>query len=276
MVSLSVIIITHNEEENLPHCLASVRDIADEIVVVDDFSTDGTMKICREFGVRVVLHKFEGHIEQKNFALTQASFPYVLSLDADEEVSKTLYQSISAIKENWRYDGYCFNRLNIYCGTPIKHGGWYPDKKLRLFDKRKARWGGINPHDMVILKPGSKTKKLKGDLLHYSYASTTEHIFKVNRYTDIFSTAYVRQGRKAGFLHIVFNPTWKFIRNYFLRLGFLDGSKGLSICVIQAYETFLKYSKINVLLKNGVDYPPGFRSMKSPELSVSKESLIAH
>jgi glycosyltransferase involved in cell wall biosynthesis len=145
LIKLSVVIITFNEEKNIERCLRSVADIAEEILVVDSFSVDRTEEICRKYGVKFVNHSFEGHIEQKNWALEQTRFNHVLSLDADEVVSEALKRSIQYIRENWKDDGYSFNRLTNYCGQWINHCGWYPDKKLRLFDKTKGRWGGVNP-----------------------------------------------------------------------------------------------------------------------------------
>jgi glycosyltransferase involved in cell wall biosynthesis len=268
MIPLSVVIITHNEEKNLPRCIHSVTEIADEIIVVDDFSTDRTEKICHDYGVRYIHHAFEGHIEQKNFALTQSSYPYILSVDADEEVSETLREEIVKVKQNWHADGYRFNRLNIYCGKPIRHGGWYPDRKLRLFDKRKAKWGGINPHDRILMNKRTKIKMIRGSLFHYSYLSTEEHMKKVISYTDIFSRTVVKQQGKAGYFRLLVHPLWKFFRNYFLRLGFLDGATGLTISAIQSYETFLKYSKIIALRKNG--------KARDNNRILTKESTLVH
>src|SRR6516225_8076489 len=147
MTSVSIVIITFNEEKNIRRCLESVKEIADEIVVVDSLSTDHTKSICKEFGVRFIEQKFLGYIEQKNFALDQAKYDYVLSLDADEAISKELVKSIQEVKQNPESDGYRMNRLTNFCGKWIKHGSWYPDTKLRVFNRKKARWGGINPHD---------------------------------------------------------------------------------------------------------------------------------
>src|SRR6187551_311049 len=133
-IQLSVVIITFNEERNIARCLDSVREIADDVVVVDSFSTDKTEAICREKGARFVQHKFEGHIEQKNYAVTQAKFPYILSLDADEAPDEKLIASIKKVKADWIADGYSMNRLTNYCGKWIHHCGWYPDVKLRLWD----------------------------------------------------------------------------------------------------------------------------------------------
>ena len=134
MTKLSVVIITFNEEKNIARCLASIENIADDIVVVDSFSTDKTEQICLKFKVRFIQHKFEGHIQQKNWALQHAKYPHVLSLDADEALDEKLKSQIESIKGNWIADGYTMNRLTNYCGQWIKHCGWYPDKKLNNYD----------------------------------------------------------------------------------------------------------------------------------------------
>ena len=247
MPKLSVIIITLNEEKNIGRCLESVREVADEIVVVDSFSTDGTEEICKGFDVRFIKHAFEGHIEQKNWAISQARYPHVLSLDADELLSERLRRSILEVKENWGCDGYFFNRLTNYCGKWIRHASWYPSRKLRLWDSRKGKWGGMNPHDQFILARGSSRKYLKGDLLHYSYYSIKQHLEQLNTFSDIAAKSFFRIGKKASYFNILFNPGWRFIRDYIIKLGFLDGFYGLVICRNSAHETFLKYAKLKQL-----------------------------
>ncbi|MCH8317965.1 MAG: glycosyltransferase family 2 protein [Bacteroidetes bacterium] len=243
MKKISAVIITYNEERNIGRCLDSLEGIADDIVVVDSFSTDKTGKICKAKGVRFVQNKFEGHIEQKNYAITQAQYPHILSLDADEALSEKLKKSILEVKAGWQYDGYYINRLTNYCGKWIRHCGWYPDRKLRLWDSAKGKWGGINPHDKFEMAAGSVTSNLKGDLLHYSFYSIKDHITQVNKFTDISSDALLKKGLKSSLFKIIFNPIVKFTRDYFFKLGFLDGFYGLVICTISAHAKFLKYVK---------------------------------
>lgn len=251
MPELSVVIITFNEEKNIARCLDSVKGIADDVVVVDSFSTDRTEAICREKGARFVQHKFEGHIEQKNWAATQAKFPHILSLDADEALSEELKKSVLAVKTNWAHDGYYMNRLTNYCGTWIRHCGWYPDAKLRLFDSRKGKWGGTNPHDKYEMKDGDKvTGFLKGDILHYSYYTLEDHYKQVEYFTNINSKELFKKGKRSGNLSLVFAPAVKFVRDYFIKLGFLDGRAGFTISRISAYATYLKYKKLQLLWKN--------------------------
>lgn len=249
MVRISAVIITFNEERNIARCIESLIGIADEIVVVDSFSKDKTEEICKSFGVKFVQHIFDGHIEQKNWAITQATFPHILSLDADEAVDETLKSSILKIKENWNHDGYSMNRLTNYCGKWIRHCGWYPDTKMRLWDSRKGEWGGDNPHDKYELVEGSSTKHIEGDILHYSYYSLEDHYNQVTYFTDILSKSQFKKGKKAPFIVLIFSPIVKFIKDYFIKKGFLDGKEGFTICRISAYATFLKYKKIRILIR---------------------------
>lgn len=244
MIKLSVVIITFNEEKNIARCLQSIKEVADDVVVVDSFSGDRTKEICLSMGARVVEHIFEGHIQQKNWAIGQAQYPHVLSLDADEALSDELKNSILDAKKNWQYDGYRMNRLTNYCGKWIRHCGWYPDTKLRLWDSRKGSWQGINPHDEYRLNNNGETGFLKGDILHYSYYSLDDHYKQVNYFTDIASKAYYEKGITVSLFKLYLSPLVKFIRDYIIKLGFLDGYYGFVISRISAYATFLKYKKL--------------------------------
>jgi len=253
MVKLSVVVITLNEEKNIGRCLDSVKDIADEILIVDSGSTDRTKEICLSHNARFISHPFEGHIEQKNYAQSQCQNEYILSIDADEALSPELIRSISEVKSSWNEDGYSFNRLTNYCGKWIHHCGWYPDEKLRLFKKNAGQWMGTNPHDQFKLKTG-KSAKLKGDLLHYSYYSVKEHLTQVNRFTDINSLSSYRQGKRSNIFLICFKPIIRFIRDYIFHLGFLDGYYGFVICKISANATFIKYVKLYELQKKDKEF----------------------
>ena len=253
MVKLSAVIITFNEEKNIGRCIDSVKNVADDIVVVDSFSKDNTEAICKEKDVRFVKHQFDGHIEQKNWAITQAKYPHVLSLDADEALDKKLQKTINAVKNNWIADGYSMNRLTNYCGKWIRHSGWYPDKKLRLWDSRKGKWAGVNPHDRFNMESGTTTKHLKGDILHYSYYSISDHIEQVNYFTEISANAFFKSGKKSNLIKIIFSSVVKFLRDYFFRLGILDGYYGFVISVISSHATFLKYVKLKQLQDKSKD-----------------------
>jgi len=249
MSKITVVIITLNEEKNIGRCIDSVKDIADEILVVDSFSIDKTEEICNAKGTRFIKHKFEDYVKQHKFADKQATYNYILSLDADEALSDDLRESIRDIKINWKHDGYYMNRLTNYCGKWIKHSGWYPDRKLRLFDKTKGKWTGKKIHEKFSLFKNSSTGQLKGDILHYSYTSISQHVNQANKFTDITALAAFESGEKAGILKIFFKPVFKFICGYFLNLGFLDGYYGFLICQISANATFLKYIKLRQLNK---------------------------
>jgi glycosyltransferase involved in cell wall biosynthesis len=248
-MELSVVIITFNEERNLARCLTSVKGVADDIVVLDSFSTDRTEALAKEHGARFFQHTFDGHIEQKNRAITHARFPWVLSLDADEALDDRLIASIKAVKQSAQpgADGYSMDRLTNYCGAWIRHGGWYPDVKLRLWDSRKGRWTGTNPHDRYEMNPGSRTEHLRGDILHYSYNNLADHYKQVEYFTTIAAKAYYDRGRKAPWIKLVFSPVVKFIGDLIFRLGFLDGRYGFTIARISAYATYLKYAKLRRL-----------------------------
>ena len=250
MIKLSVVIITFNEEKNIERCLIAIKDIADEILVVDSFSTDKTEQLCNTFNVRFIKNRFDGHIQQKNFAAQKATYNHVLSLDADEVLSEELKKNILDIKNNFDADGYFFNRLNNYCGQWIKHSGWYPDQKLRLWDRRKGKWGGENPHDKYEMQQDSSTQFIKGDLLHYSYNSINEHINQYNYFTSIGSRKAFSQNKKSNIFIAIYKTIWKFIRDYFFKVGFLDGYYGFIICSLSAHATFVKYIKLKELYKN--------------------------
>jgi glycosyltransferase involved in cell wall biosynthesis len=250
MLKLSGVIITYNEERNMAECLASLVNVVDEIIVVDSYSTDGTKAICQRYGAKVIEQKFLGYVEQKNFALSQASYNHIVSLDGDEALSETLQQSIIDLKKNWTYDGYYCNRLNNFCGQWIKYSDWYPNKKLRVFDRRKGQWQGLNPHDYVALnEANTKIGHLKGDILHKTYQSYSEFNKKTEYFSTIAAQAYFDNGKKAPIWKIIWNPTWAFFKSYILRLGVLDGFNGLVICVQTANITFLKYTKLRELYR---------------------------
>lgn len=247
MPKLSVVIITFNEEKNIARCLDSVQEVADEIVVVDSFSTDRTEEICRNYKVNFVKHPFEGYIEQKNLALTKATYDHVLSLDADEALSDKLARSILEVKNDWKEAAYTMNRLTNYCGKWIRHSGWYPDRKMRLFDRTKGSWQGVNPHDKFELDPGNSSRHIKGDILHYSYYTIDDHLKQIEHFTNVSSEALHKAGKRAGYCKMCLSPLAKFIRDYFINLGFLDGKEGYTICRLSARASYIKYHKLKKL-----------------------------
>ncbi len=248
-VRISAVIITFNEERNILRCLKSLVGVADEIVVVDSYSTDRTEEICNSFHAKFIRHRFFGHIEQKNWAILQASSPYILSLDADEALSDELRMSILKVKKSWTHDGYYFNRLTNYCGKWIRHTSWYPARKLRLWDSRKGGWGGFNPHDKFLLTKGSTRQFLKGDILHYSYYTISEHVEQINKFSTIMSRSYYDRGRRVYIYSIIAHPLWRFIKDFMVKGGFLDGYYGFIVSINSAQEVFLKYVKLRNIYK---------------------------
>ena len=244
-VPLSVVVITFNEEANIGRCLLALQDVADEVLVVDSFSTDGTVEIARQHGARVLQNAFAGYVEQKNFATAQARYNHILQLDADEVLTDELRQSIREATANWQHAAYALARLTNYCGSWVRHGGWYPDRKLRLYDRRLGSWQGLLLHEHYEVQPGQTTGLLAGHALHYSYSSIAQHVRQLNKFTSITAQERALQGKKrVTLLHLVLKPWWKFFHGYVLRAGFLDGFAGLSIAVISALGVFLKFAKL--------------------------------
>lgn len=246
MISITAAIITFNEEKNIQRCIESLLPVADEILIVDSFSKDKTKEIaCAYEKVRFVENPFEGHIQQKNYALQLAKNEWVISLDADEALTPKLTQSIlNAFKDTPQADGYKFNRLTNYCGKWVRHSGWYPDTKLRIVKKSIAKWGGDNPHDKLELTNGGKEKHLKGDLLHYSYYTAEQHYKQIEYFGDIGAKAYFAKGKRSSWPLIYFKTAFQFVKSYILRLGVLDGKTGWLVSKRTAYGTYRKYVKL--------------------------------
>jgi len=242
---VTVCIITRDEEENLPDCLDSVR-WADEILVVDSRSTDRTREIAAAAGARVLERDFPGHIEQKNFALGEASHDWVLCIDADERLSPELAASVKrALADPGDRAGFECARLTFHVGRPIRHGGWYPDRNFRLFDRRRGRWGGRNPHDRVQLD--GPLGRLEGDLLHHSYRSLSDHVRQIDFFTTIAAREKRARGERGSLPRMALHPPWKFLRMFVLKGGFLDGAAGFTVAVMGAWYVFLKYAKLREL-----------------------------
>jgi len=250
MEKISVVIICLNEEKNIGRCIDSVRDIADEVIILDSHSTDQTIVIAENKGARVIQEAFRGYIQQKNRAVELASHDYVLSLDADEALDPQLINAISQAKKNLERPAYRMNRLSNYCGQFIRHGSWYPDTKIRLFDRRLARWGGTNPHDKIVWDGKLKVEHLRGNILHYSYHTIAEHVAQNNKFSSLAAESLFAKGKRTNLFKIIVNPTWAFFQSYIFRLGFLDGLFGLVIAIQIAQLTFLKHLKLYLLAKS--------------------------
>lgn len=244
MIKLSVIIISLNEERNIERCLSSVKALADEIVILDSFSTDKTKEIAEGYGAKVIQKEFEGYVGARRTVESLATYDYVLAIDADEALSDELQNSILELKKNWTKDGYCVARKTNYCGQWINHSGWYPDRKMRLYKRGSGHWEGKYVHEKYTLSPGSSREKLKGDLLHYSYYNESDHWERTAKYSDLSALELFEDGRKSSIFHAYFRALTKFFRIYFINFGFLDGRKGYIICKITAWGTYQKYASL--------------------------------
>lgn len=240
---ISACITACDEEQNIRRCLESVK-WCDEIVVVDSFSKDRTIDICREYTDRVVQHEWLGYIGQKNLIRGMARYPWVLFVDADEEVSPALREEIGTLFESGTgaYAGFQFPRMVYYLGRWIRHGEWYPDIKLRLFRKDLGRSEGQEPHDRVAVNGPVKT--LKAPLHHYTYNDIWEHLETMNRFSTITAQEKFRLGERFRWREFLFRPGWRFIKAYFLKRGLLDGPPGLVIALISMFGVYMKYAKL--------------------------------
>jgi len=241
-MKITATIITFNEEHNIAAALETLS-FADEIIVVDSESTDRTVEIARQFTDRVFVRPWPGYSAQKNFAAEQASNHWIFSLDADERVSKEVAGEISALK-NSDPGAAAFEmpRRAYYLGRWIKHSGWYPDYKLRLYDRRHARWRGDYVHETLEVK--GKVERLSGELLHYTVRDASEHHLRMDRYTTLAAAKLHAQGKRVSFASLLILPIAVFIRSYIFKLGILDGIPGLAIARFAAHYEFLKNLKL--------------------------------
>ncbi len=247
MQKISAVIIAKNEEVNLPRCLASLQGVADEVLVVDSGSTDATPGICASYGARRIEHPWCGFSGQKNFANGQATYDLLFSIDADEAVTDELRTSILRIKAHGTpHTVYAMNRLTNYCGHWIHHCGWYPDDKIRIFNRQSAHWEG-QVHETLVLAPGTMVEKLHGDLAHYSYYAVGDHYARTDKYAALGAAEAFARGKRVSFLQMWTHAVWRFIRDYLFKKGFLDGRYGFIVCKVNAWGTFRKYSKLRAL-----------------------------
>jgi glycosyltransferase involved in cell wall biosynthesis len=244
MAKISACIISFNEELKIEDCLRSLEGIADEIIVVDSLSTDRTLEIAARYTDRIYHQKFLGHVEQKNLAVSHAAHDWILSLDCDERLSPELRAAILAAKDG--LDGtraYRMARKTFYVYRWLNHC-WYPDRKVRLFNKHHARWGGTNPHDRVVLDEGIQVSELAGDIQHYSFSSISEHLRTIDSFTEIGAREIIAKGKKVSLLSPLSHGLWTFIRLYFIKRGFLDGLAGFIVATLSFMHAFVKYAKV--------------------------------
>jgi glycosyltransferase involved in cell wall biosynthesis len=244
-MKISAAIITLNEQRNIARAIESLR-CADEVVVVDSGSSDRTCEIAANLGARVLDAAWRGYAGQKNFATEQCRHDWILSLDADEALSEALEAEIWQLKKTGpKADAYTMPRLAQYLGRWILHCGWYPDRKIRLFDRRKSRWVGDFVHESVQVD--GSVADLESNLLHFTCDSLSEHLKSMDRYTTLAAEQIVAQGKRVGWRHLALNPPWTFFDTYVLKRGFLDGFEGLAISHMAALYNFLKYAKARTM-----------------------------
>lgn len=244
---ISAVIITLNEERNIARVIDSLQGIADEILVYDSHSTDKTAEICKEKDVRFIQDEWLGYSETKNKANQLAKHRYIFSIDADEALSEELRKSLLKVKEEGLEGYYSMNRLTNYCGKWIRHSGWYPDVKVRLFPKDQVYWEGKWVHETLHI-PGSLNKvHLKGDLLHYSYYNFKDHRQKADHYSELTANKMFEKGKTSGPLKPYLSGLARFISMYIFKLGFLDGKMGFKIAQISAASNVYKYKKLRAL-----------------------------
>lgn len=244
-MKISATIITYNEERNISRAIESLR-CCDEIVVVDSGSNDRTVELASNLGARVIDTVWRGYAEQKNFASGQASHDWVLSIDADEALSEALEAEIWQLKKNGpRHDGYTMPRLAQYLGRWIYHSGWYPDRKVRLFDRRRATWVGKYVHESV--RVNGSVGHLEANLLHFTCDSLSEHLKTMDRYTTLAAQQMIAERRRVGWGTLLFDPPWTFFKAYVIDRGYLDGMEGLAIAHMAALYKFLKFAKVRFM-----------------------------
>ncbi|MDZ7860058.1 MAG: glycosyltransferase family 2 protein [Candidatus Krumholzibacteriota bacterium] len=239
---LSVVIITKNEERNIRRCLESVR-WADEIVVIDSGSTDKTLSICREYGCRVVETEWLGFGRTRQLAVEKASNDWILSIDSDEEVSSELAERIREIlSEKIDKCGFKFKRITFYIGRLIKHSGWNREYCLRLFNRKYGSYNSRDVHEYVEIK--GETGRIEEEIMHYSYHTISDHLKKIDKYTTLGARQLFNQGKKSSVFKAILRAKFRFIKMYFINMGFLDGKEGLILAFNSAFYVFLKYIKL--------------------------------
>ena len=249
-VDISAVIITYNEQERLGGALRSLTGLVKEVIVVDGRSQDESVKVAKQHGARVFVRDWTNFSDQKNFGNRKASCPWILSLDSDERVSPDLRAEIKALLPlEPDVDGFSIPRLVFYMGRWIRHSGWYPDRRVRLFRKDKAVWEGEYVHEKLAFQ--GRVKKLQGPIHHFTYRSIAEHAARLNTFSGLAAKKLYAGRKKCHWYHLLFLPGGRFLRTYFLKRGFLDGFPGLVIAVLNAQAIFLRYAKLREIWKKG-------------------------
>ena len=255
-MDISVIIITFNEGKRLEAALKSVLGLASEIIVVDSHSTDDTVRIARKYTDLVFERKWTNFADQKNFANSKASSPWILSLDADERVSPGLREEILALKSGPEPGcaGFSIPRQVHYLGRWIRHSGWYPDRKVRLFRRAQARWEGDYVHEELVFD--GSLERLRSPIHHFTYDSIADHVARINNFSDLGAQKLYARRKKCRPVHLIGWPFGRFFKSYILKLGFLDGFPGLVISVLNGYSVFIRYAKLREIWKKGERIEP--------------------
>jgi glycosyltransferase involved in cell wall biosynthesis len=247
---ISATVLTRNEEERLEACLNSLVGVADEIILVDSFSTDKTIEIAQRYKCKITQRHFNGYGSQRQYATSLTTFRYVLSLDADEVLSDTLRNEIIKLKhEGFKHRVYSISRLNYYCGHPIKHSGWFPDNQIRLFNKRYANWNLRDVGERVIFPDSLRPAQLDGNILHYRCTTPEELNTKESRHAGIRGRIIAGSSSKISFLTPLFKGIASFFSSYIAKAGYLDGNDGFEIAKRQYQSAYLSYNLARRILK---------------------------
>jgi len=255
MAKITAVIITKNEAHNIAKCLSALQSVTDDMLVVDSFSTDKTKAIAEENGARVIQKEWEGYAKAKNYANSKAYHDWILSVDADEVLSNELIKTIQKLRVA-SGTVYALDRINNFCGQWIKHSGWYPDWKVRLFNRNEVYWVGAYVHEKLKYPSNYEVKKLSGKLYHYSYATLEDHKKRIETYSQLAAEDMLASGKEASFIKMYLSPVGRFLKTLFLKMAFLDGKNGWIISSRNAWLVYLKYRKLGVLLKAKKDGRP--------------------
>ena len=248
-MKISFCTIILNEEENIKELINNIKDIADEIIIIDSGSKDRGVDIAKSMGAKTFFNEWTDYTTQKNFAISKAENEWVFVLDADERLSEELKENIKKTKEKGtNKDGFLIARKSFYLGKWIKHSGWYPERRIRFFKKSKGKFYGRFVHEGLSFKGESEI--LKGDILHFSYKNISDHIDRINKYSLLAAKRKKEEGKRFSFLKLVFSPITRFITHYFIRLGFMDGFQGILIAVFSAFYVFLREVKLREITRN--------------------------
>ena len=257
--------MTYNEEENIGRCLGSVKGLGNEILLLDSYSTDKTVEIARALGARIEQCPFDSYVNQKARLIQMAKYDWILAIDADEYLSPELKSSIQIARTIYRYDGYTSNRRNKIGNTWINHGNWYPDRKIRFFDRRKVIITGKDPHDVMQPIVNAKIGRLKGDLMHLADENISSRNQTNERHSTRAAEALYTAGKKSNLLRMLIKPIARFFAGYVLRLGFLDGYYGWIISKSEMHYVWLREVKLWELWKTS-------SAPKSPNASTAKHN----